>query len=555
MALDGTWDEARRLRWSVVDRAGWEYLLPPGAGSRWLCLDTTAGKTGTLLASLCDRLTIVAHDPERAGESADLLARVGQSARLADWATLAAGTDRFDGFLLHDLDGALDRTQVFEALAAAEPLLDRGAFVYLGLRNRFGYSRLRGGLRELGGKAAGRYFRASDFEGRWPGRRAVVHPLIGDARGRVLDVIMPTGYVSAQNPSRGGERLRRALLGPRLAPVVAPAFALLASEGARESILDAAVRELERRRGAPRASYSVRRYHCLRQGKVVVSAGPARGERFVLVFARDGVAVERRRREFALLERLARLPPAIARRIPRPIYQDDVAGARLFVLEEFPGVTLEAAVELLDAATREGAAFLARFHEATSRREVMTIGAFDSLCGPMFEAARERYPVLGETLARVRSAVATALAGLELPIVWIHGDFKVENLVVDPRTGALAGVIDWEISEPEGLPMLDLWYLLLYNRHIRENLRSFPALSEFTDPGGLPAHEAALCREYASALRLPDRAIAPLVAAFIVHHCARRIFYRNDDRTTMDRIREELEACVRAIGAEGTRHA
>jgi aminoglycoside phosphotransferase (APT) family kinase protein len=552
MALDGTWDEVRKLRWSVVDHAGWEYLLPSGAGASWLCLDTAAGRTGALLAGLCGRLTIVPHDAARASEVAALLSGVGREARVAPWTGVAEG-ERFDGFLLHDLDGVLDREGVFAALAAARPHLAAGAFVYLGLRNRFGYGRLQRGRAALSG--ASRYFRAADFRQAGLGASAVVHPLISDARGRVLDVIMPTGYVSAQNPSRRGERLRRVLLGPRLAPVLAPAFACIASDTPRASILDGAVRGLEARRGAAPGTFSVRRYHCLRQGKVVISAGPAQGERFVLVFARDPVAIERRRREFALLGRLARLPESIARRIPRPFYEEEVAGAQLFVLEEFPGVTLEAAVAPLEAATREGAAFLARFHEATADRRVMTAGSVEALCGPWFETARQRYPVLEEALARSRSAICRGLAGVELPIVWLHGDFKVENLVVDPGTGALSGVIDWEISDPEGLPMLDLWYLLVYNRYIRERSRRFPALAGFARPEALPAHESAPCLEYARAMRVPDRALAPLVGAFIVHHCARRIFYRNDDRDTMERIRQELGACERAIESGRAQHA
>lgn len=555
MALDGTWDERRRLRWGVVDRAGWEYLLPPAAGSRWLCLDTTQGKTAALLASVCGALTAIAHAPADSPAMAELLSRLGLSVRVARWGDPALAQERFDGFVLHDLDGVLDRDAVDQAIGASKPLLAPGAFVYVALRNRFGYGRLQRGVRELAPDRARRYFRASDF-GALAGSVARVHPLIADERGRVLDVIMPTGYVSAQNPSRRGERLRRVVLGPQLAPVLAPAFALVSGPPAGGSILDQAVRELERRRGVAPGRCSVRRYHCLRQGKVVVSAGPGQGdERFVLVFARDPVAIERRQREFALLERLGHLPPAISRHIPRAVYQDDVAGARLFVLQEFPGVTLEADVPTLEAATRGGADFLARFHLATAKRARMTVASFEALYGAIFDDARRRYPVLAEALAALRRALGTSLEGLELPTVWIHGDYKVENLVVDPSSGELAGVIDWEISEPEGLPLHDLWYLLLYNRYVRGALRAFPSVAELMDPARLPPHESALCARYVRALGLPAASIAPLAGAFLVHHCARRIFYSNDDKATMDRIRSEMEACTRTLGAASAAEA
>ena len=299
---------------------------------------------------------------------------------------------------------------------------------------------------------------------------------------------------------------------------------------------------------AAAGSFGVRRYHCLRGGKVVVSAGPAQGDgRSILVFARAPEAIARRQREFELLARLARLPAQISRQIPRPEYADEVAGARLFVLQEFSGVTLDAPVEGLETATREGAEFLARLHRATARRVRVAAADFEAVCGPMFEAARDRYPALAQALARARGALAAGLAGLEIPLVWLHGDFKVENLVVDARSSRLCGVIDWELSEPEGLPMLDLWYLLLYNRQIRDGTHFFPAVADLVPPRRLPGAEAALCGEYARALGLPEAATPALALALIVHHCARRVFYDNHDGARMASIAGTIEACVRWI--------
>src|SRR5205085_2711913 len=105
-----------------------------------------------------------------------------------------------------------------------------------------------------------------------------------------------------------------------------------------------------------------------------------------------------------------------------------------------------------------------------------------TLCGPMFDGARERCPLIKASFDDLQSAVVGGLAGMELPVVWLHGDFKVENLVVDARTSRLSGVIDWEHSEPEGLPFLDLWYLLFYNRAIRGGVHFFPAVGDLFPP-------------------------------------------------------------------------
>ena len=68
-----------------------------------------------------------------------------------------------------------------------------------------------------------------------------------------------------------------------------------------------------------------------------------------------------------LLERLAALPAGLSGRIPRIHFRTDVAGTPAFLMEELPGITLDAPAPQLEAATREAAAFVTRLHVATRR--------------------------------------------------------------------------------------------------------------------------------------------------------------------------------------------
>lgn len=562
MAAEETWNEILAAGWEALDSGGWEYLLPGTVGARWLTVDATGGATSALLAGAVADVTIVPADPAQREHIAARLALLAlPNARLAPAGPMpraAADGRPFDGFVLHDLVGVMGRAEVGRVLAHAREAVSPRGCIHVALRNRFGYPRLLRGRQWLFARAGQPYFRPSEITRAIARRPAEVHACISNAEGRLLDVITPAGYVSAQNPGARGERLRRALLGPRGARWLAPAFIVLTRgvEGG-PSFLEAAVAALERRRGVPPGAFAVRRYHCLRGGKVVVWVGSPTDdrERFIFVLARARVAIARRRREFELLERLGRLPREIARYVPRPEFQEELAGARLFVMGELAGVTLEADVTGLETATREGAEFLLRLHRATRAGCCMTPEAFEALCGSIFEAAETRYPVLRPRLARLREAVRGALEGLEVPTVWLHGDFKVENLVVESDTGRLVGVIDWELAEPEGLPLLDLWFLLLYNRRIREGTPFFPGVGFLLSPGAMRPDESAMCERYVRELGVPARALPSLAAMMIVHHCARRMFYDNQDTPMMERISLAIEESLRSIAAGRAAHA
>lgn len=68
-------------------------------------------------------------------------------------------------------------------------------------------------------------------------------------------------------------------------------------------------------------------------------------------------------------------------------------------------------------------------------------------------------------------ALAEALRGARMPLVFEHGDFGHPNLLLRP--GGRLGVLDWERSDPAGLPAQDLFFFLAHAalvgaRHRRE---------------------------------------------------------------------------------------
>jgi aminoglycoside phosphotransferase (APT) family kinase protein len=215
-------------------------------------------------------------------------------------------------------------------------------------------------------------------------------------------------------------------------------------------------------------------------------------------------------------------------------------------------MTLEAPVPELAAATRGAADFIVRMHRATARPERLTPARVDALTGPLFDTAHARYPLLREALARLRAGVRASLEGRVLPLVWMHGDFKVENVVVD-RGGAVVGVIDWELSEPEALPLLDMGFLLLYNVTIRRGEQFLPGVRSLYPPMRVPDEERALWDAYLRALGIAPAAVPGLVGALFVHHMARRMFYDSQNAANMSRLAGLIDELLEWHALEGSK--
>lgn len=540
MTDDRPWGSVIEAAWRALEQGGWEYLLPDGRGRRWLCVDLLRGATTSYLAPLCGSLDTVCLDPAHVADAHASLHLLEQhNVRVHDGIFPSAAPDGrpFDGFVLHDLHGCLDETTRERCLAAGRAALGPDGFAFATARNRYGYSR----LRERGGKPG---TTPAALRNRLGPGHTTLHPFICNADGRLLDVIAPSGYVSAKNPARLGERLRRLALGPSLAPRLCPAFGIVARpDGAPKRLLDFVVNEAVGR-GLLAAGATFRRWHVLRGGKAIVSLGPpGRGfGQVIAVFARGAQAIGRREREFAMLERLAALPADLSGRIPRIHFRTDVAGTPAFLMEELPGITLDAPAPQLEAATREAAAFVTRLHVATRRMREFGPDDFERLVEPWIATAESRYPPLADALGRLRPALRSALASQSLPVVWMHGDYKVENVIIEPADARLVGVIDWEHTQPEGLPFIDLWYLLLYNREIQSGTHFFPAVEAFTAPGRMPPDFRLASEKYGKALDVGAKAWRGLAGAFIAHHIGSRVYYPATDPSSMAQIRAAIEA-------------
>jgi O-antigen/teichoic acid export membrane protein/aminoglycoside phosphotransferase (APT) family kinase protein len=64
-------------------------------------------------------------------------------------------------------------------------------------------------------------------------------------------------------------------------------------------------------------------------------------------------------------------------------------------------------------------------------------------------------------IANIRKQLHEGLLDHQVCVSWIHGDYSPENILVDPQRSQITGILDWELSTPQDLPLLDLMHLLI----------------------------------------------------------------------------------------------
>jgi Ser/Thr protein kinase RdoA (MazF antagonist) len=102
-------------------------------------------------------------------------------------------------------------------------------------------------------------------------------------------------------------------------------------------------------------------------------------------------------------------------------------------------------------------------HRATASEHV--VGA-DSLARWLDAPLQmlERTPAMlkaAPALMRLREVLRRSLEGRRVASSWSHGDYWLGNVLIDPATRVVTGIVDWEHARPHEPSALDLAHLLL----------------------------------------------------------------------------------------------
>jgi len=212
----------------------------------------------------------------------------------------------------------------------------------------------------------------------------------------------------------------------------------------------------------------------------------------------------------------------IKKRVPRPIYQGLIYDREVYI-ESFFSYCFPS--HRRDAYTLhyEAMKFIFLLHSRTISNETLAGAVYKRLVDDPLDSIETFCYQDGHfrCLDVLRRYVKGVLLGRDIPLVFVHGDFGFGNILVGKNIKALSGVIDWELSDPKGLPGQDLFFLLLdFDRNGLDGYIEFLRMY-ITNPEEA-SRKNMYIKKYLDLLKLP----ADVLPALIILHWACQVASR-----------------------------
>ena len=352
-----------------------------------------------------------------------------------------------------------------------------------------------------------------------------------------------------------GRRLVELVLGPSGASPGSTSHGtrLVLRDGAEDGADDDAIRSMLSAVGRDAGTaLSVDRISVRKIGKTAVFLTGTNGRRYIMRIARSPIAAARARRNHAALTALhaSGIPNGIAARVPSAVSHGTCGPYEYYVETRLDGDGGPAAAAHRHIGwAAEPVGYISALHAATvDRRGVndddlgrLVLEPIERLSRACGSASADR------VLQRVSGRCADTLHGRVLSYVRTHGDFTESNCLFDTN-GRLSGVVDWEVSEPCGLPFIDLLQLMpVDERQPSSRWQRFDAWMDlFHQPARVTSDP--VMGAYVRSLGVEEEIIPALILAQWVTHAGDRAAARQKDARWMRlRVWQPLEILGRML--------
>ena len=500
-----TWEDMLQ---DLVDptRAGWKFLLDLRPSSWVLFLGPSWGAAPVGLARSCahvivldgstERLQLVREQAWDEGLQNLTFARVVDPVRLplpdgsvelvvvpglADWFRAVAGSR------------PLATTCGAELLREIRRVLAPRGQAYLAGDNRYGVSWLFGPRRPAGAGYSPRALRVASMAAGFPGCelyspvpfRHKFHQIVDVERTGRLDV--------CADPYRTRGRMIRPLvklwdfcnrdgaLERRLYPALPGLSAVLSTERTVDSLAERIVRHLGAEGRIPPPS-RLSRYYVRPKGVAVLVAGRPEEDGLILRLPLDERAEATCVLHHETIEAFAadpRIPAELRRLFPQPYARGEFEGQAYFAESALAGesgrIYYSRSTRRYDRAIVAAAEVLCGLRRATEEPVRIDAAEYERLCGTwLAELRRMVRPESQPGIDAIERLLDRTLRGAVLPLGWQHGDFDFANLLYG-ADDKVTGVLDFEVFEPSGLPLIDMM-VLVARRPIRRQGFAFGTL-------------------------------------------------------------------------------
>ena len=318
-------------------------------------------------------------------------------------------------------------------------------------------------------------------------------------------------------------------------------------------LLPAVLRQVANQSGRPEAEHWVlHAAHISGTQVIVLMVGPP-GEAAAAVVKIPATAagVGSQRREADALATLAKEASLgdLAELIPARIAEGEVAGRAFTAERAVPGVegrVLLGYPSLKDSVVNAAAALITVFHLRTATATQVDAKILEAWVDRRLEglatATRNQAAV-----GRLKTLLHRGWEGRTATVSWVHGDFWPANVIFDPDSLEVTGVIDWEWAAPGELPAHDLVYLLIQMRMLAEDRELGPVVQALLQGAPLEPPERAIL-EAGGVLAAGETALEPETILLVwLRHVAYNLIQSPDDARNWVWTSRNVDAILRLI--------
>ena len=226
--------------------------------------------------------------------------------------------------------------------------------------------------------------------------------------------------------------------------------------------------------------------------------------------------------------------------IPQNYRKLSINGLNCYFMKKCRGVTVDVDHKKLELMTSNVVNLLHEIGRETIH-ERNTTGPQVQLVTCAMAGLRRRLAGYDQEFDKIQDHLLEMVSRHIIPMMLLHGDAKLENFVLD-EYWKVCGIIDWELGVVEGVPLLDLLYLIAYNRDVVE-LEPFGRFYCDLIDEQLKSGEQRWIDVYCEEFAIGGNVRKVLYLLFFVHHFGIRLHI---DVTKSDLV-DDFEVCLSKV--------
>jgi O-antigen/teichoic acid export membrane protein len=230
--------------------------------------------------------------------------------------------------------------------------------------------------------------------------------------------------------------------------------------------------------GAPLdETWTVQRYIHTVTDLTVVALGPRqKPAQAALKLPRSGNAVRSSQHQSEVLARLHADERLGSWRdlLPTLLIEGEVAGQTFLIERMLPGIGMQhfiADPKKRTQVLRVSVSAISELHCATASVATVDWDLYERWIGEPLQLLRNLCLGASPALSGYQNAVRhlkkelqAGLLGRSTTVSWVHGDYVPGNILFSQDGNALSGIIDWDLAQPDDLPLLDIVQLIISTR-------------------------------------------------------------------------------------------